>query len=109
MKVALLHYASPPIVGGVETVVGEHARLMADAGHQVSIIAGRGAQLDDRIAFVSLPEVDSRNEEILAMKSELDTGRVPARFSVLADRILQRLTIQLAGTDWIVAHNVCSL
>ena len=29
-KVALLHYSAPPIVGGVESVLGHHARLMAD-------------------------------------------------------------------------------
>jgi hypothetical protein len=32
MKIALLHYSSPPIVGGVESVLAHHARLMANAG-----------------------------------------------------------------------------
>ena len=47
-RVALLHYAAPPVIGGVESVVGQHARLMADAGHQVCIVAGRGERTDPR-------------------------------------------------------------
>jgi mannosylglucosylglycerate synthase len=35
MNVALLHYSAPPVVGGVESVLDHHARLMADDGHQV--------------------------------------------------------------------------
>ncbi len=42
MKIDLLHYSAPPIVGGVESVISHHARLMSKAGHPVRIIAGRG-------------------------------------------------------------------
>ncbi|MBI3739501.1 MAG: glycosyl transferase family 1, partial [Chloroflexi bacterium] len=48
MKITLLHYAALPIIGGVESVMGHHARLMTDAGHQVRVIAGRGEQVDAR-------------------------------------------------------------
>ena len=34
MKIALLHYSAPPIVGGVESVLAHHAREMAAAGHE---------------------------------------------------------------------------
>ena len=59
-NVALLHYSAPPIVGGVESVLGHHARLMAGAGHQVQIVAGRGEQTDPHIPFIHLPLADSR-------------------------------------------------
>ena len=42
MNVALLHYSAPPIVGGVESVLAHHARLLSEAGHNVRVIAGRG-------------------------------------------------------------------
>ena len=54
-RIALVHYSAPPVVGGVESVLAHHARLMADAGHSVQIIAGRGAQFDARIPFIGLP------------------------------------------------------
>ncbi len=109
MKIVLLHYAAPPVVGGVETVMGHHARLMADAGHDVCVVAGRGGQFDARIRFVQLPLADSRHPEILSLKSDLDAGRVPKEFDPLVERIRAELLKTIADADWLIAHNVCSL
>jgi len=108
-KVALLHYSAPPIVGGVESVLGHQARLMADAGHEVRIVAGRGEQTDPRIPFIQVPRADSRHPEILAMKADLDAGRLPPSFSRLADALAAELNEALEETDILIAHNVCSL
>jgi glycosyltransferase involved in cell wall biosynthesis len=109
MRIALLHYSAPPVVGGVESVMGQHARLMADAGHQVRIIAGRGAALDPRMEFVQLPLVDSRDLQALAAKSALDRGEVPADFEALVNRVQSALGPPLADVDLLIAHNVYSL
>ena len=108
-KVALLHYSAPPVVGGVESVLGHQARLMADAGHEVRIVAGRGAQTDPRIPFLQVPLADSRHPEILAVKADLDAGRLPPSFSRLADSLAAELHEALEETDILIAHNVCSL
>jgi len=42
VKVALLHYSVPPIVGGVESIVAAQARVLTAAGCQVKTIARRG-------------------------------------------------------------------
>lgn len=109
MKIVLLHHAAPPVVGGVESVIGHHARLMANDGHEVTIIAGRGAQTDPRVAFVRIPLVDSRHADVLALKADLDAGRLPEGFDSLVERITAKLDKATAGSDWIIAHNVCSL
>ena len=108
-KVALLHYSAPPIVGGVESVLGHQAHLMADAGHQVQVIAGRGEQTDPRIPFVQLPLVDSRHPEVLALKTELDAGRVSSRFAELVDTLTADLTEATDDVNVLFAHNICSL
>jgi glycosyltransferase involved in cell wall biosynthesis len=108
-NVALLHYSAPPVVGGVESVLGYHARLMTKDGHQVRILAGRGKQTDPRIPFLPLPLADSRHPEVLAMKAELDAGRVPESFSYLVDSLTAELAGILDDTDVLFAHNVCSL
>ena len=108
-KVALLHYSAPPIVGGVESVLGHQAHLMADAGHQVQVIAGRGEQTDPRIPFVQLPLADSRHPEVLALKTELDAGRVSSRFAELVDTLTADLTEATDDVNVLFAHNICSL
>ena len=109
MNITLLHYAAPPVVGGVESVIGEHARLMAADGQQVTILAGRGAQADPRIPFAELPQVDSRHPEVLAVKTELDAGKVTKRFDRLVADLETELSQRLANTQVLIAHNVCSL
>lgn len=108
-SVALLHYSAPPVVGGVESVLGVQARLMADAGHQVRIVAARGEQTDPRIPFIQNPFADSRHPEILKLKSELDQGRVPPEFDDLVAALTASLRACLEDVDILIAHNVCSL
>lgn len=90
-------------------MLGHQARLLADDGHFVQIVAGRGAQVDDRIPFITLPLADSRHPDVLAVKAELDAGRVPVEFAQLTERLTQALGNITLGVDFLVAHNVCSL
>ena len=107
-NIALLHYSAPPIVGGVESVLAQQARLMQQAGHRVRIIAARGAT-PPAIDFVSLPLIDSRHPRVLAAKADLDRGQIPADFAALVDAIVVDLADALREIEVLIAHNVCSL
>ncbi len=109
LNVTLLHYAAPPVVGGVERVVAEHARLMVEAGHVVTVVAGRGEQWDSRIAVRRVPLIDSRHPDVLAIKESLDEGTVPPEFGPLAAELVPMLRAALVGSNMVVAHNVGSL
>ncbi len=109
MKIGLIHYAAPPIVGGVETVLARQAVQLAKAGHQVRILAGRGETWDARIPVEVLPRIDSRYPNILKMKGSLDKGIIPDQFSQLVVQIQNDILHASAGMDWLIAHNVASL
>lgn len=109
MKIALLHYSSPPIVGGVESVLAHHARLMTNAGHHVTIFAGRGEAFDERIPVRVLPPLDSRHPDVMAVKAALDGGHYGATFDKLRNQISEELKAALSGFDLLIAHNVASL
>ena len=109
MRIALLHYSVPPVIGGVESVLAHHARLMVNAGHDVQVIAARGEEFAPDITFTWLPLADSRHAEVLSIKAELDAGRVPPAFADLTETLRTELARALAGTDVVIAHNVCSL
>ena len=109
MRIALLHYAAHPVVGGVESVMREHARLMAHSGHTVRVIAGRGAQVDPGVEFAQLPLIDSLAPQVLELKPALDAGTVPPEFHALSQMIEGQLRERLSGFDWLFVHNVCSL
>jgi mannosylglucosylglycerate synthase len=79
VRIALLHYSSPPVVGGVEQIIGAHARLFAKHGHAVAVLSQRG-------------DADIR----------LETGA-----SEETHRALLRPAV--AGCDVVFAHNVMTM
>ena len=109
MNIAILHYSVPPIVGGVESVIAHHARLMSADGHSVRLIAARGEALSEQIPLIMLPLADSRHERVLQVKEQLDRGGVTHDFEVLRDKLMIELQAALAGVDILIAHNVGSL
>ncbi len=109
MNIAILHYSVPPIVGGVESVIGHHARLMSADGHSVRLIAARGESLNNKILLTELPLADSRHERVAHMKDQLDRGEVTPDFESLRDELAIQLQNALTGVDILIAHNVCSL
>jgi glycosyltransferase involved in cell wall biosynthesis len=108
-RIALLHYSAPPVVGGVENVLAQHARMLADHGHTVTIVAARGEAWDPRIPLSRVPLADSRHPRVLAAKAALDAGRVPPDFAPLVEELVAALRTALAGAGLLIAHNVCSL
>lgn len=108
LKTAILHYAAPPVVGGVEAVILAHARQMVKAGWQVSVIAGAGntSAFPAGCEFIPVPEMDTRYPEILKFSSVLETGAVPSEFEPLKDRLMERLQPILSSYDRIIVHNI---
>jgi glycosyltransferase involved in cell wall biosynthesis len=109
LAVGLLHFTAPPVVGGVETVLGHHARLMAAAGWSVRMIAGRGGPPDPGVDLVTVPLADGRHPAIRDVQRALDLGSVPPAFEGVVDELARDLRAATDGLDVVVAHNVCSL
>lgn len=109
MNIAILHYSVPPVVGGVESVIGHHARLMSEAGHSVRLIAARGEALGAQIPLIRIPLADSRHARLSAVKEQLDRGQMPDDFEALREELSGQLSGALSGVDVLIVHNVCSL
>jgi mannosylglucosylglycerate synthase len=109
MKIAILHYSVPPIVGGVESVIAHHAQLMSAGGHSVRLIAARGKSLNEHIPLTVIPLADSRHKRVARMKEQLDRGETTKDFESLRDELADQLQTALSGADILIAHNICSL
>jgi len=60
MKIAIVHYTSWPVIGGVESVIRQHAQLMARHGHEVAILCGEGGVFNPHIQTLVFPELNSK-------------------------------------------------
>jgi hypothetical protein len=58
-KIGLLHYTYPPVIGGVEVIVHEHAHLFAENGYSVTVFAGQGVSDHAKINLINIPEFQS--------------------------------------------------
>lgn len=109
MYVAIMHYAAPPVVGGVESVIASHAYCIGNGGHSIKILAGRGETMDARCPVDLIPLIDSRHPRVLKVKASLDTGQVPDDFETLVNQIQHDLEQSLKGIDVLIAHNIATL
>lgn len=108
-RLAILHYAAPPVIGGVEATIYHHARLLAAQGYPVEIIAGRGKPFHPQVHVYLVPEMDSQHPDVLAMGGQLAKGECSADFIALRDHLVVQLRELLAGVAACIVHNVLTL
>ncbi len=109
MRIGLLHYSGPPIVGGVEQTLYYHARILSDLGHEVHLIVGKGEPFDPRVQVSTLPLVSSKHPRVLSMKRALDQGQITADFEALREELKRDLEQSLAAVESLIVHNALTL
>jgi glycosyltransferase involved in cell wall biosynthesis len=109
VRVGLLHYSGPPVVGGVESTLAQQARFLATIGMAPCLIVGTGEAFDPRIEVRVLPEIGSRESEVLAVKAGLDGGAAGPRFDTLRAELRGQLRRTTGDLQVLVVHNALSL
>jgi mannosylglucosylglycerate synthase len=109
MKIALVHYTSWPVIGGVESVIRQQARLMSRHGHEVTIICGEGAEFEKRIQLLVLPELNSARPEVQAAQDEVYGGRPGPAYFRLLESLQKRLSPLARGFDRFLVHNIFTM
>jgi mannosylglucosylglycerate synthase len=106
-RVAVLHYSAHPVVGGVESVILSHVRLLLKAGFPVRVIVGRGetSKALQGAEFYKISELDSQHPAVLEVSQELEQGRVPLQFDDMVTRLEKDLSAALDHTDIVIVHN----
>jgi glycosyltransferase involved in cell wall biosynthesis len=87
----------------VEAIIGAHARLLRERGHDVRVVCGRG---DGEV----IPEMDSRHPDVEALYRALARGEDCGReFEILRGRLRDRLGETLPTSGVVIAHNVLTM
>lgn len=109
MHVGIVHYAAPPVVGGVELTIFHHARILTEMGHQVTIVAGRGDAVQPGVAYIDEPLAGSRGEMIGSVVKMLAVGKIPANFEELVSQTQAAMLQHLNHCDVVIGHNFFTL
>ena len=109
-KIALLHFAYPPNIGGVEGMVKEHAEILTNLGYEITVITGSGEEKNPRIKLVVIPELQSvMSFNPFLQEKILDKGIIDDEFYKLAGIIDQGLEKALEKIDVVVTHNMITI
>ena len=105
-RVAILHYAGPPGIGGVEATIAAHAQALAADGRAVRIVSGHSALDVPGVAVLNNPALGSRGPQ----PERIAAGGVASpAFGALVDEVTIWLAEALAGVDVAFVHNVLTL
>jgi len=106
-NIALLHYTCPPIVGGVEEIIRQHASLFKRYNHRVKIFAGDGGVFTDEYDIELNSLLSSHNPRILQIQRNLaDRSH---ELKSCAEEIFTYLVRALEPFDVLIAHNVLTM
>lgn len=109
MHIGIIHYAAPPVVGGVELTIYHHARVLTALGHQVTVVAGRGNSVQPGVTFKAEPLAGSRGEPLETINRALAGGEIPANFEELVNNTRAALLNHLGNCDVVIGHNLFTL
>lgn len=109
MHIGIVHYAAPPVVGGVELTIYHHARVLTSLGHQVTVVAGQGASVQPGVTFQAEPLAGSRSEPISTANELLASGTIPDNFETLVDQTQAALLHHVDHCDVVIGHNLFTL
>ena len=107
-NIALLHYSCPPVVGGVEEIMRQHASLLGRYGHHVKVLAGDGEIFADNMEIEINTLLGSRNKDVLDAH-QLGFDGKPEKMLFLTGEIYRYLLDTLKGFDALIAHNVLTM
>ncbi len=109
MKITLLHYTFAPVVGGVESILEQHAGLFAAKGHEVRVVCGEGAAENASYKVAQVAEMRLDHPLAMAARGELDAGGPGARFAELKKRLAEKLSAEFENRDIVFLHNVMTM
>ena len=106
-KIALLHHSCPPIVGGVEEVIRQHASLFARYNHIVKIFAGEGGLFTDEYDIEINSLLSSHNPKIIRIQENI--AERPHELESCSEKIFNYLVMALGPFEVLIAHNVLTM
>lgn len=109
-KIALLHYAYPPNIGGVEIFLKEQAYLLNELGYKVTILTGEGEETNPQIKLIKNPYFQSiQNINPQLQEKILEKGVIDYEFHQVADKIRKILNSYLKEIEIIIIHNMLTV
>ncbi|HRN70722.1 MAG TPA: glycosyltransferase family 4 protein [Candidatus Woesebacteria bacterium] len=108
-RIALLHFAYPPSIGGVELLMREHAYLLDEFGYEVTIVTGSGHEDNPNIKVKEISELQSILSFDPKLQQKIFAGNLDEDFDQLVDLLSKKLDQTLQSEEIIIIHNMSTV
>ena len=105
LRIGLLHYSCPPLVGGVEEILSQQASIFHRMGHSISVLAGMGEVYTKDFSVRIEPVLGSKNASIMKAHKAAKEGHQEA-LERPVNKIFKILKEWSDDLDVFLAHNV---
>jgi glycosyltransferase involved in cell wall biosynthesis len=111
-SVGIIHYTGPAgVIGGVELVIDDHARLLAKAGYEVHLLsANEGGINHANVIEHGIPLLSPENPRVLTVQEQiLREHNETSDFKALKNEIKTEVLRDLLGVKKCIVHNIPSM
>ncbi len=108
LKIKLLHYSCPPVIGGTEFIIEAHARWFKKYGADVELLVGDGEQFEDGIPVHKIPEIGSNYEGKEEVVQSLEEGNL-SPFEKEKCKCKEKLSPYFEDADLVIPHNIFTM
>lgn len=108
-QIVIAHYTLPPVIGGVENIIGPQAEAFADQGYLVTLLAGDGKFEGTNIQTSSLPDFSPYNPHIQKIQRILDFGSLPEDYEYRLHNLEKKIETRIGNIDTVIIHNMMTM
>ncbi|MEY5025386.1 MAG: hypothetical protein RLZZ244_914 [Verrucomicrobiota bacterium] len=108
MRIALVHYSAPPVIGGVERIIEEQGAVLRSAGHHVTLVCCEGGDPEHWDGLIPICRSSSQEDLFIYLASALcsmdavllhNVGTMP--FFPTLTKALRRVAATLPSVRWL--------
>ncbi len=104
MKILLLHSTFWPLIGGTESIMRQHAEMLAEHGHDVRVVTGHGQPSNDQYHVEVLKELSPGFPLNLQAKRALDHGQTDQHLNTFTHLLTETLKPYYDEADLVITH-----
>lgn len=108
-QIIITHYSLPPVVGGVENIIGPQAEMFAKQGYLVTLLSGEGNIEGKNIKTSNITDLNPNSPHIRTIQRILRLGSLPENYEFRLQNLQKKIETQVGDINTIIIHNIMTM
>jgi len=108
-QIIIAHYSLPPVVGGVENIIGPQAEMFAKQDYLVTLLSGEGNIEGKNIKTSNITDLNPNSPHIRSIQRILRLGSLPENYEFRLQNLQKKIETQVGDINTIIIHNIMTM